>query len=117
MKIDAYRLFAVFTLSHLINNFFTDGSLSISILWIIQTSITIFLYVYLDYITCDITLNLNNYENLFVDIVKIFSAEILAMLITFQQLNLIEISDVIAYSVSYITWSLITKKLILHNIV
>jgi hypothetical protein len=116
MKSDAFRLFVVFTLSHLLNNIFTDGSLNISLLWILQTCITIFFYVYLDYISCDFVLKLNNYENLFVDIIKIFTAEILATLITFQHLNLIDLSDLIAYIISYITWTLIIKKLILHNI-
>lgn len=116
MKSDSYRLFAIFTLSHLINNLITEGSITISLLWLVQTSITIFLYVYLDYISCDFILKLNNFEMLFMDLIKIFSAEIIATLITFQQLNLIDLSDLIAYSISYIIWSLVIKKLVVHNI-
>jgi len=116
MKSDAYRLFAVFTLSHLINNLFLEGSLTISILWLLQTSVTIFFYVYLDYISCDFVLKLNNYKVLIIDLIKIFTAELLATIITFQHFNLVELSDLIAYSVSYITWSLIIKKIILHDI-
>jgi hypothetical protein len=59
MKSDAYRLFIVFTISHLINNFLIEGSLTISFLWIIQTLVTVFFYVYLDYISCDFVLILN----------------------------------------------------------
>jgi hypothetical protein len=117
MKEDAFRLFFIFTISHLINNLLSEGSLNISILWIIQTSVTIFFYVYFDYLSCDLVLKLNNYQNLFLDIIKIFAAEILATLITFQQLNLVDMADLIAYSISYITWTLIIKKLILHDII
>jgi hypothetical protein len=117
MKEDAFRLFFIFTVSHLINNLLSEGSLNITILWIIQTSVTIFFYVYFDYLSCDLVLKLNNYQNLFLDIIKIFAAEILATLITFQQLNLVDMADLIAYSISYITWTLIIKKLILHDII
>jgi hypothetical protein len=117
MKEDAFRLFFIFTISHLINNLLSEGSLNISILWLIQTSVTIFFYVYFDYLSCDLVLKLNNYQNLFLDIIKIFAAEILATLITFQQLNLVDMADLIAYSISYITWTLIIKKLILHDII
>lgn len=117
MKEDAFRLFFIFTISHLIHNLLSEGSLNISILWLIQTSVTIFFYVYFDYISCDLVLKLNNYQNLFLDIIKIFAAEILATLITFQQLNLVDMADLIAYSISYITWTLVIKKLILHDII
>lgn len=112
MKKDAYRLFVVFTISHLIRNYLIDNSITISILWLVQTSVTIFFYVYLDYISCDFVLKLNNYQNLFLDIIKIFTAEILATLITFQHLELIDISDLIGYSISYITWTLFIKHFI-----
>ena len=117
MKEDAFRLFFIFTISHLIHNLLSEGSLNISILWLIQTSVTIFFYVYFDYISCNLVLKLNNYQNLFLDIIKIFAAEILATLITFQQLNLVDMADLIAYSISYITWTLVIKKLILHDII
>jgi hypothetical protein len=89
-----------------------DGSIELSILWFVQTVITVFLYVIFDYIFSDFVLNLNNYKILYIDIVKILFAEILAILVTFQSLELIDLSQLIAYVVSYIVWSLVVKKII-----
>ena len=111
MKLDAIRYFFIFTLSHFISNYMIHGSIEITMLWSIQTVITVFLYVIFDYIFSDFVLNLNNYKILYIDIVKILFAEILAILVTFQNLELIDLSQLIAYVVSYIVWSLVVKKL------
>jgi hypothetical protein len=88
------------------------GSFKITFLWFIQTLITIFFYVVFDYIFSDFVLKLNNYKILLIDVSKILLAEILAMMITFQTLELSDLSQLIAYIVSYIVWALIIKKLI-----
>lgn len=112
MKMDAIRYFIIFTMSHLISNYIINGSFKLSGLWLIQTLITIFFYVIFDYTFSDFVLKLNNYKSLFLDIIKILSAEILAMLITFQVIDLVDMSQLIAYIVSYLVWALIIKKLI-----
>ena len=112
MKLDAIRYFIIFSLSHLIRNYMLYGSFKITFLWFIQTLITIFFYVMFDYIFSDYVLKLNNYKILLIDVSKILLAEILAMMITFQTLELSDLSQLIAYIVSYIVWALIIKKLI-----
>jgi hypothetical protein len=112
MKMDAIRYFVIFTISHLLTNYLVHGSFKVSGLWLVQTIITIFFYVIFDYIFSDFVLKLNTYKSLFLDILKIFFAEILAMLITFQTIYLIDMSQLIAYIVSYLVWALIVKKLI-----
>jgi hypothetical protein len=112
MKMDAIRYFVIFTISHLLTNYLVHGSFKASGLWLVQTIITVFFYVIFDYIFSDFVLKLNTYKSLFLDILKIFFAEILAMMITFQTIDLIDMSQLIAYIVSYLVWALIVKKLI-----
>jgi len=112
MKIDAIRYFIIFTLSHLIINFMIRGSFTITSLWLIQTIITVFFYVNFDYIFSDFVLKLNTYKSLFLDILKILLAEILATIITFQTIDLIDMAQLISYITSYLVWALIIKKLI-----
>ena len=112
MKMDAIRYFVIFTISHLLTNYLVHGSFKASGLWLVQTIITVFFYVIFDYTFSDFVLKLNTYKSLFLDILKILFAEILAMMITFQTINLIDMSQLIAYIVSYLVWALIVKKLI-----
>ena len=112
MKMDAIRYFVIFTISHLLTNYLVHGSFKASGLWLVQTIITVCFYVFFDYIFSDFVLKLNTYKSLFLDILKILLAEILATIITFQTIDLIDMAQLISYITSYLVWALIIKKLI-----
>ena len=110
-KYDAIRYFILFTLSHIIINFFKDGNVKISFLWFFEIILTITMYISFDYFLCDYSTN--EISLIFLNVVKIFIAEILGLLIIFQKINLVDISDLLAYIIAYLVWYLIIKKFIL----
>jgi hypothetical protein len=69
------------------------------------------MYISFDYFLCDYSTN--EISLIFLNVVKIFIAEILGLLIIFQKINLVDISDLLAYIIAYLVWYLIIKKFIL----
>jgi len=112
-KKDALKYFILFTLSHLLINLLKNKGIKISLLWFMQILLTIGAYVFFEYIFCDITAEINEINLVFLNLSKILLSEILGIIIIFGGIDLIESSDLIAYSVSYLVWSLIIKKYLL----
>jgi len=110
-KHDAFRYFILFTLSHIIINFFKDGNIKISLLWFFEIILTITMYISFDYFLCDYSTN--EISLIFLNVFKILVAEVIALLIIFQKVNLVDLSDLLAYVIAYLVWYLIIKKFIL----
>lgn len=114
-KEDMVRYMSIYTLCQALIVFIEEGIIEITFLWASKTFFTVAGYVIFDYIFSDLLLNLSNYHILAFDLVKIAAAELIGLLIIFEQFDFIKASDLIAYLFSYIIWSLFTKKLIPNN--
>jgi hypothetical protein len=111
-KNDAIRYLTIYTIYQLFVVFIEKGIFELSLSWIMKTFIIVGSYLSFDFIFSDFMFNLNNNHILFIDLIKIVSAEIIGAFIISQELTLIDSSELIAYLFSYSTWNLFTKNFI-----
>lgn len=114
-KEDMIRYMSIYTVYEALIIFIEEGVIELSLAWASKTFFTVTGYVIFDYMFSDILLNLSNYHILAFDLVKIAVAELIGLLIIFEQFDFIKASDLIAYIFSYVIWSLFTKKFIPNN--
>jgi len=111
-KEEAIKYLILYTMSHSFTSYIHDGFIDISLVWFIRTVFTIGTYIFFDYSFSDTFLTLGNHKIILLDLIKIFLAEIIGMMVVLQPFDLIELSDIIAYGFSYMFWNLVTKKFI-----
>jgi len=111
-KEDAIRYMTIYTIYQLFLIYVEKGIFELSFSWVIKTFIIVTSYISFDYLFIDMVFNLDRYQILYLDFIKIILAEIIGIFVISQEIGFIEISDLVAYLFSYLIWILFTKKIL-----
>lgn len=110
---DFMRFSTLFLISKIIGNYIEYGSISLSVDWFAKTLLVIAAYILSDFIFMDNLIKLTNNQMLLYDVSKMFLADIIVLYYIFGDYSENDFIDNISFLYGYISWELITKKLLL----